>query len=213
MANPLSELRFGALLAYSPKGTSAIAERSRRGLRDPLKLGHVPTLALAFRRFEELKGHAFFAAVLGSDVTLVPAPRSAAVKEGSLWPARSIAEALVDAGAGAEVRSYLRRIVKVPKSAFSAPGERPDLRTHMNSMKVERGIEGHLRLTVVDDFVTRGSTLLACARLLAGAFPDAEIGAFALVRTRGLVADIERIIDPVLGSIMERNGEAFRSHD
>lgn len=69
-------------------------------------------------------------------------------------------------------------------------------------------------ITVVDDVVTKGATLLGAASLLAGAFPRAEIRAFALVRTQGYVKDIERILDPVVGRISRtRNGGADRQRE
>lgn len=57
------------------------------------------------------------------------------------------------------------------------------------------------RVTLIDDFVTRGATLLAAASRLQEALPGAEIRAFVLVRTMGLVAEIESIGAPCAGTI------------
>jgi adenine/guanine phosphoribosyltransferase-like PRPP-binding protein len=71
----------------------------------------------------------------------------------------------------------------------------------MKSMRVMKPLGAPERITIVDDVVTKGATLLAAASLLADVFPDAEILAFALVRTTGLIPNVERIVDPVVGTI------------
>ena len=66
------------------------------------------------------------------------------------------------------------------------------------------------RITIVDDVVTKGATLLAAASLVAEAYPDAEVRAFALIRTMGLVPEIDKIVDPVVGTIKLIGSEADR---
>ena len=65
-------------------------------------------------------------------------------------------------------------------------------------------------LCLVDDVITKGATLLAAASRLRETYPHARIVAFALVRTLGFVEDIERIVEPALGTITLRSGEAVR---
>lgn len=50
------------------------------------------------------------------------------------------------------------------------------------------------RITIVDNVITEGRTLLATAALLRARFPNAEIRVFALIRTMGLQPDVERIV-------------------
>jgi hypothetical protein len=184
-------------------------------MRAAVKVCKAGVMERAMFRFEQIGGTAFFASVLGADVTLAPAPRSSPQLPGAgaLWPGKLIAEALVRAGAAAATMCCLRRTVAVPKAAFATPGARPSVEKHMSTMAVERGLESPPRITVVDDFVTKGRMLLAATSLIADAFPEAEVAAFALVRTRGLVDEIERIVDPVVGVITFEDGDARRSHD
>jgi hypothetical protein len=64
------------------------------------------------------------------------------------------------------------------------------------------------RITLVDDFITKGATVLAGAARLAEAFPDAEIQAFVLVRTQRPAGDpggkhlFRAIVDPVYNQVV-----------
>jgi hypothetical protein len=104
---------------------------------------------------------------------------------------------------GARVLPCLERTVAVPKSAFAGPdAKRPLPDQHHQTMRVTRELlEKPARITVVDDFVTKGSTLLGAASLVKEAFCEAEVRGFALVRTMGLVREILHIVEPVRGRI------------
>ena len=96
------------------------------------------------------------------------------------------------------------------KSAFAAPGARPEVQTHIDSLQVTSGVPPTMKFLLVDDFVTKGRTILAAATVLRTAFPEAQIQAFAVVRTMGLVPDVEKIRWPVEGEIRAGNGDAVR---
>jgi hypothetical protein len=66
-------------------------------------------------------------------------------------------------------------------------------------------------ILLVDDFITKGRTLLAAASVLANVFPGVDARGFAVVRTMGLVPDIERIASPVVGEIRFERGDAARN--
>jgi phosphoribosylpyrophosphate synthetase len=68
-----------------------------------------------------------------------------------------------------------------------------------------------LRLTLVDDVVTRGRTLLAAAARLHEAFPVAEIRAFALLRTLAQHEELCRLLEPYEGEVRWIFGDARRT--
>ena len=77
-------------------------------------------------------------------------------------------------------------------------------------MFAKKMVVGKEVLCLVDDVITKGATMLAAATRLQESYPSARIIAFALVRTTGFVEDIERITDPVVGSITLRGGDVHR---
>jgi adenine/guanine phosphoribosyltransferase-like PRPP-binding protein len=66
------------------------------------------------------------------------------------------------------------------------------------------------RITLVDDFVTKGNTLLGAASRLATTLASGTPTAFALVRTMGLQPDVEQIVDPCVGTIRRHGSDADR---
>lgn len=138
----------------------------------------------------------------GRDVVAVPIPSRSLIPADGLWVPKRIATALAVQGLVGTVRPVLRRTRAIPKSAFAAPGQRPALDIHLDSLESTE-TEGLTceRFLLIDDVVTKGTTLFACGVKFREAFPGAELAAFALLRTRGLVSEIERIIDPCRGRI------------
>jgi len=57
------------------------------------------------------------------------------------------------------------------------------------------------KFVLVDDVITKGRTILAAAIRLHEAFPNADIRAFALIRTMGFVAKINDNLDPCQGQV------------
>lgn len=210
----LSELEFAAALTYSPRGQSERSKASRtwtygikqdRLLPDGRSMIAVAVAGLR-ARLDALGMERF----LGPGTTLVPAPCRAPHREGWLWPAQRICEELVKAGLGREVLPCVRRRVAVPKSAFAAPGERPDVHRHLDSMLGETSLVAPEAITVVDDIVTKGATLLAVASHVSALFPGVPVRAFALVRTMGLVPEVDSIAAPCTGWIRLRGNDVVR---
>ena len=213
----LSELRFGSLLAYSPRGDSDLAKRSRTAMVE-LKSDRVggrsrlPMSERVARLIAAQVAEMPFADFFGDDAALVPVPRSGLLKPGSLWVPDRLARALVAAGLGSEVLPCLRRVKAVPKASLSPARQRPLPEAHYESMSVERQLASPARILLIDDVVTRGSTLLGAARRIERAYPAIDIRAFAAMRTVSNPADLSAIRDPVVGTIRfrEASGDTLR---
>jgi len=160
---------------------------------------------------------------LNGHVVLVPVPGSDPARR-ARWVGERLAWCLKEIGLAAEVWPVLQRQYAVRKSAFSPAGERPSLSEHYNSFAIERGAwspaqtscacqlgANGLRLTLVDDVVTRGRTLLAAAARLREAFPAAEIRAFALLRTLARNEALYGLLDPRQGEVRWIAGDARRT--
>jgi predicted amidophosphoribosyltransferase len=146
------------------------------------------------------------AGFFGPTVTLVPAPRSSPLEPGWLWPAERICREMVAAGLAKDVLPCLKRTRKVPKSASASRGERPTAQTHLESMEIDvPSLLGPSSVTVVDDVVTKGATLLACASHVRKSLPEIPVHVFGLVRTQGLADDVGGVVAPCTGTI-EFNG-------
>jgi predicted amidophosphoribosyltransferase len=146
----------------------------------------------------------------GPTDVLVPVPGSAPSVTEGFWAAKHLAVALVNEGLGGAAWSVLRRVRAVRKSATAAPGERPTVNLHYESFLIERPAISPESIVLVDDVVTKGRTLLAAASRVHEAFPGAQIRAFALVRTMGLIPGVEQLLDPCKGEIRWRSGDAHR---
>lgn len=143
--------------------------------------------------------------LLAPDVLLVPAPKSAPFspeQRDVLWVPQRICEEMLKAGLGSGQEPLLRRQWAVPKSAYMARGQRPSLEEQYESMAVDPRVATPSRITIVDDVITKGSTLLAAATLLNEVYPLAQIRAFALIRTKGW--SFQKIFEPVCGRISYR---------
>lgn len=203
----LSEVPFAAALVYSPRGQSEESRKSRLQVRDPVKRGDAELMRAVAEKLRSFLLESTHPCIvtdfLAPDVVLVPAPRSAPLAgKDALWPARALCEALVRGGLGERVLPCLTRTQAVPKSAFAGLGDRPTPLQHYETLNVVRDLlDEPARITIVDDVVTKGATLLAAASRMHDAFPKADVRTFALVRTMGLVPEIEKIGMPCSGRI------------
>lgn len=205
----LQKLEFGACYIYSPRGQSPASVRSRE-LVARLKRGDPESLSRYAQRIRSLDDEGRFTGLFGADVTLVPVPGSAPLVKGALWVPLRVSETLRAAGLAHGVQPLLKRNVAVKKSAFQLPAERPTVQQHYDSLMVEASKAPTTKLLMVDDVVTQGSTILAAATRLAEAFPDAQIRAFAIVRTMS-GAELEVFLDPCVGVIRPRQDRAVRT--
>lgn len=216
-------LPFASCFAYSPGSGGAVCEEGRL-LRARLKaMDEIWLPRFVAQVWLETAGHRRFASSLG-DVILVPVPGSAPIPAAP-WVGERLAWCLKEVGLAAEVWPVLRRCSAVRKSAFAPAGERPSVLEHYTSFGIEHAFMDRastcgrgfvreraapLRLTLVDDVITRGRTLLAAAGRLHAAFPHAEIRAFALLRTLAPGENLCRLLDPCEGEVRWVFGDARR---
>jgi len=209
----MRSLDFASCYVYAPGGSCAVSARSR-SLCAMIKVAE-PALVPRYARCVMRQAHLmpslveFFRAI---DV-LIPIPASAPGRWNREYLPERLAEALVAEGLAAGTWKGLLRIHAVTKSATAAPGHRPTVRTHYDSLSVEAGsgLPADARLLLIDDVVTRGRTLLAAAMRLQEAFPRARISAFALLRTLGFEHELAGLLEPCVGRIGWRAGDAHRN--
>ena len=204
-------IEYASCYVYSPTGIGLVCERSRL-LRALLKAGDAAfMLKYAFRVRQQAAESPQWAGFFGATDVLVPVPGSAPHSAGDPWAAEHLALALVNAGLGGQTWPGLRRVRAVRKSATAAPGDRPTVYVHYESFDIALTGAAPERILLIDDVITKGRTLLAAASRVHEAFPRAQIRAFALVRTMGLVAEVAQLLDPCRGEIRWRAGDAHRS--
>ncbi len=93
-------------------------------------------------------------------------------------------------------------------------GKRNDHRTHLESIGLVSDVLAPPdSILLVDDVVTKGNTFYACATILANAFPETDIRALAIFRTRGFPNTIEHWFEPWLGELRFTGGRVDRWPD
>lgn len=206
----LSSLNFGSFLTYAPRGVSEDSKKSQQvtyaikneSVNPQSKEPYSEYLVgMIFRDIHNLPFKSFF----GSDAYLVPVPKSSLMRPGTLWVPLKIAEALERKHLGI-VMNCLERTSAVPKAATSPPSQRPKPIDHYNSIKVKPSIHRPRKMVLVDDLVTSGAILLACASLLKEAFPESSVFGFAMMRTISKETDFRQLKHPCVGTITLRNG-------
>jgi len=211
----ISDLEFGSFLTYSPRGETEGILKSRRiayNLKVDRTFGSPPQTTTRYlvdilaQRITRTPLQGF----LGSDVSLVPVPKSSLLLPGSLWVPQRIADALVEVGLGSGVFPILERRRAVAKAAFSVPEDRPKPSAHYETIAVHLQLEPMQRIVLVDDVITRGATMLGAASRLAEAYPEAEIRAFAMIRTMSQPEGFVHIEYPCLGHIRLHGDQTSR---
>ena len=212
----LSQLEFGALLSYTPRGSTQKAQHSKnvmQALKRDQFVGEPPILMSEWiakvvnQKMAELP----FASFFQPNTILVPVPKSSLMQPNTLWGPERIATALVAAGIGKQVASWLIRTKAVPKAALSSPDERPTAEQHYDSITVQGALFNPDEIVLIDDVVTRGATFLGCANRLADAFPQCRIRAFAAMRTISNPTEFESVYSPCIGTIdLYDTGDTFR---
>ena len=194
----LDFVEYASLFQYSPRGKSAISIKSRE-VTGTIKAGRYSD---RFRQGTSKfinENYELFSSFLNPDATLVPAPRSSKIQEGSLWPALEIVNMLAAFNLGTPASCLIRRNAVKKSSLCYSADERPSIADQFDSMYVEDYVPS-ANITLVDDVLTLGRTSIAGASRLAEKFPNATIRVFTLMRTMGFV-EIDNIRAPINGTI------------
>jgi len=207
----IATLEFASCYVYSPAGEGELCERSRL-LRELLKEGNsrfLKNYAEGVQR--QMAESPQLAGFLSPADVLVPVPGSMPKNDQRGYVASRLAEALLQQGLGLGTWNGLKRIRRVQKSSTAASSARPSVALHYESFSIEASACAPGSLVLVDDVITKGRTLLAAAMRLHEAFPTANIRAFALLRTLGLIPEVRRLREPCRGRISWRGGDARRN--
>lgn len=212
----LSQLEFGSLLSYCPRGDSNEIRRSKNvmlAIKSDTFVEDPPILMSQWIAKTLLQNRTKlpFVSYFQQDTMLIPVPKSSLMKPNTLWVPERIASAIVRVGLAKEVSPCLSRIKSVPKAARSLPKDRPKPTDHYNSISVQKSMDQPGKLLLIDDVITRGSTLLGAANRLSDVFPNTPILAFAAIRTISNPQEFTKIYEPCTGMITLRtSGDTIR---
>lgn len=209
-------LEYGALLSYASHSHSDKTKQSRTLMRILKNDGFVqdPPILMSqwiAQEIQRKKSTLEFGSFFHPNTILVPIPKSSLMIQGTLWVPDRLATALVNCDLG-KVAQLLKRVKPVPKAALSIPKDRPLPDEHKQSMGVQKPLSQPSEILLVDDIITRGSTLFGAASLLADVFPGTRIRAFAAMRTITNENDFKKQYYPVVGTISLRpEGDTLRT--
>ncbi len=144
------------------------------------------------------------------NAVLVPVPKSALWKDGSLWVPDQLANSMVQVGVGERVSRLLVRTEAIPKAATSISSNRPNAVRHYQTLTVQMDLMPIPEIVLVDDVVTSGAALLGSANRLLESYPTTPIRGFAAIRTISDPSRFEKITHPVVGSITLRSSGRCR---
>jgi len=187
---PPSKLRVGSVLIYPSKDLSSHGEQARAFIRYKVKQDQVITVGGKRRGAIEYVASVVAARLKGSELEeilgkggcLIPVPRHGLMSRGTLWPSLRICNELRRVGIGDDVLGCLERTQPVKQSSTAAPRERPGVKQHYESLRVNSLLVASERIVLIDDVVTRGATLIACGQRILEKFPRTDLVAFAFGR-------------------------------
>lgn len=214
----ISELEFGSLWTYCPRTEGDVNEEEIKksknlaiSLKTESKLAQKEVFMSEFvsQKMQQELDNLPFAGFFTEDTALIPIPKSSLMKADSLWVPDKIARALANKRLGIHL-PCLQRIKAVTKSANSTAENRPKAIEHYNSIKIKPPIQQPKNIVLIDDVITRGATMLACASVLREYYPNASIKGFAVIRTISRPEEFKAIKDPCIGKIYLTNEETIR---
>ena len=210
----INSLEYGSLLSYASHGSTPQIQQARSIMlavkndefveQPPIQMSH-----WIARTVQQNISALPFKAFLSETTVLVPVPRTTLMKPDTLWVPSNIASALAKRGLGRGVLACLVRKEPLRKSAWSDPSERPTPTEQYNTLAVQGQIADPppTDITLVDDIITRGHTLIGAANRLLDAYPKTRIRAFVAMRTISNPLEFVEGYAPVSGWINYRELE------
>jgi len=200
----ITEVKFGSLLTYTPRGTLDEHYRSRSVMKylkndEVLNSGNLMSTSIAQTIRNNLNSYSF-SDYFNENTLLIPTPKSTIPLKDELWVPQRIALAMANNGLG-RMEECLYRSTALPRSSTSLASDRPKARQHYDSMKVKELLDRPTEIILVDDVITRGATALGAVNKLADSFPSARIRVFAAMRTISNPDEFSEIIQPCVGTI------------
>jgi len=193
---------FGTYYSYYPNGTSDVSRQSRL-LCARVKTGHRKWVKRYAARVRELTQSDDRWDELFRGAILVPIPPSI---PGRFSAVGMLAGVICACGLAMSVWDGLSRRAAVKRSSTAWKWQRPTVEQHFASLAFVPASKAPTRITLVDDVITKGRTVMAAALRVRAAYPRVPICAFALLRTVGLGSELASVRDPCLGTI-RWNGE------
>lgn len=209
------DLRVGSYY-LNPTNCRTEADRQANDLvRYHLKQGKPEFLTPVATLTKRLVSKGSLPDILDDAGVLVPVPKSSAHSAGSLWVPHLVALTLAEHGVGSDVQLLLERHTAVPRSStIKSAARRPSVQQHYDSMKVAASMYPPRRVTLVDDVITIGRTLMASALRILDAFPGVEVRAFVVARSvrHTHLTTLQEMLHPTSGTYrMDDTG--FITHD
>lgn len=210
----ITNIEFGSLLTYSPRGNTEEQSRSRTFMAKLKSDGFLEKENILMTEYiaQGIKNNLEklpFAHFFKANPVLIPTPSSSLTKANTLWVPQRLATALVKNGLGTKVSSCLERTSPLRKSHTSSSANRPKAQEHYDTMAVQKELSEPDEILLIDDFITRGSTFVGAVNRLKDAFPNANIRVFAGIKTISKPKNFKKIYHPCIGKIDFNGKDSF----
>lgn len=218
-----SEIPFSSFFSYDPTQKDEIGNRAHDFVNAMKQDGFIknkdkyerviPLLVSTLK--EKQSQFPSLSQILNQNMALVPLPGHSQEKDsGTAVRTRStvaICDELVKNGLGAQVFSTLIRTQSVTKSSTAKASERPKWKEHYQTITVtERMLPmGITSISLVDDVITRGATMVGAYLRIKEAFPSINVTCFALIRADS-GHKIVKLTNPAEGMIQIIGEETYR---
>lgn len=197
-----TELTVASLLIYPPRG-SVGSDKARGFIRYDIKQAKNLAIERTVKRLCDILPGSALEQFFAEPRVLVPIPGHAPLRHGALWVPLNISHAMTAAGLAQSVVPCLKRVQLVARQSTQSSAEhRLTPSQHVASMAIDGALALGGKILLVDDVVTRGSTLIAAASMLLAQNPGLDIAAFALARVEQEHIDaVKDMLAPAVGLI------------